>query len=184
MPIAIKVGPPEITISQGRTFMVTNQHGEIERGSTQGVYSIDTRFVNSYLLAINRCPLQLINSSQISFYAARFHLTNPLIMTDDGPLPPHTLHITLDRIVRGGVYEERQIENCAGRQVGCIMMVLVTSDSSDIFEVKENTIIQRAKMITEWDARKHELCTVYDNRGFNRAFTYCIHCNTPVSNTN
>src|SRR5690349_19679609 len=127
MPIAIKVGPPEITISQGRTFMVTNQHGEIERGSTQGVYPIDTRFVNSYLLAINRCPLQPINSSQISFYAAPFHLTKPLIMTDDGPLPPHTLHITLDRIVSDSVYEEMHIENYAGRKVKCILMVLVTS---------------------------------------------------------
>ena len=30
MPIEIKVGPPAITLSQGRTFMVTTQSGEIQ----------------------------------------------------------------------------------------------------------------------------------------------------------
>jgi glycogen debranching enzyme len=45
MPIEIKVAPPGITISQGRTFMVTNQSGEIRTSSDEGVYAIDTRFI-------------------------------------------------------------------------------------------------------------------------------------------
>ena len=53
MPIEIKVGPPGITISQGRTFMVTDQRGEINSHSDAGVYAIDTRFISSYHLFIN-----------------------------------------------------------------------------------------------------------------------------------
>ena len=45
MTIEIKVGPPVITISQGRTFMVTDQRGFINTDSDEGVYAIDTRFV-------------------------------------------------------------------------------------------------------------------------------------------
>src|SRR5712664_2381258 len=63
MPIEIQVGPPNITISQGRTFMVTDQRGEINPQTDAGVYAIDTRFVSSYRLFINREPLVLVNSS-------------------------------------------------------------------------------------------------------------------------
>src|SRR5579859_2576613 len=58
MDTEIKVGPPVITISQGRTFMVTTKAGEIMANSDQGVYAADTRFISFYHLYINRVPLQ------------------------------------------------------------------------------------------------------------------------------
>src|SRR5450432_2189624 len=63
MPIEIKVGPPTITISQGRTFMVTTQSGEIQANTDQGVYALDTRFLSAYRLYLNRESLQVVNSS-------------------------------------------------------------------------------------------------------------------------
>jgi hypothetical protein len=39
MPIEIKMAPPGITISQGRTFMVTDECGEINPRSDEGVYA-------------------------------------------------------------------------------------------------------------------------------------------------
>ena len=63
MPIEIQVGPPNITISQGRTFMVTDQRGEIHPRTDAGVYAIDTRFISSYRFFINREPWNLVNSS-------------------------------------------------------------------------------------------------------------------------
>jgi N-terminal domain of (some) glycogen debranching enzymes len=86
MPIEIKVAPPGITISQGRTFMVTDQGGEIQPQSEQGVYTIDTRFLSSYRLYLNHQPWQLVTSSQLSFYAARIHLTNPPSVPSRGSL--------------------------------------------------------------------------------------------------
>ena len=82
MSIEIKVGPPVITISQGRTFMVTDRHGYINTDSDEGVYAIDTRFISFYHLYINRVPWEVINSSQLVFYASRAHLTNRKIMTE------------------------------------------------------------------------------------------------------
>src|SRR5580700_7747978 len=99
MPIEIKVGPPVITISQGRTFMVTDWRGFINTESDEGVYAIDTRFISFYRLYINRVPWKVINSSQLSFYASRMQLTNPKIKTEGGVLEACTLGLTLDRTV-------------------------------------------------------------------------------------
>src|SRR5713226_5762126 len=54
MPIEIKVAPPGSTISQGRTFMVTNSAGEINPQTDEGVFAGDTRFIGYYHLFINR----------------------------------------------------------------------------------------------------------------------------------
>ena len=48
MSVQIKVGPPVITINQGSTFMVTDQRGEIDTDSEQGVFAGDTRLVSFY----------------------------------------------------------------------------------------------------------------------------------------
>lgn len=84
MSIEIKVGPPVITISQGRTFMVTDQRGYVNTDSDEGVYTFDTRFISFYQLFINRVPWKVINASQLTFYASRMHLTNPTIKQDRG----------------------------------------------------------------------------------------------------
>ena len=91
MPIEIKVAPPGITISQGRTFMVTNSSGEINPQTDEGVFAIDTRFISYYHLFINRIPWVLVNSSQLSFYASRTYLTNPKISTEDGDIAENTI---------------------------------------------------------------------------------------------
>ena len=67
MPIDIKVSPPGIVISQGRTFMVTDERGEIDGDTNQGVYAVDTRFISFYRISLNRQPLEHVDSSQLSF---------------------------------------------------------------------------------------------------------------------
>src|SRR5947209_20430661 len=117
MTIEIKVGPPVIIISQGRTFMVTDQRGYINTGTDQGIYAIDTRFVSFYHLYINRVPWTLINSNQLTFYASRIHLTNPAIKTDGGPLLANSLGLTVNRTVSEGIHEEFEIVNYSGKKV-------------------------------------------------------------------
>ncbi len=174
MPIEIKVGPPTITISQGRTFMVTTQAGEIQANTDQGVYALDTRFLSAYHLYINREPLQVINSSQLSFYAARFHLTNPAIETDGGILDAQTLRITLNRIVSEGIHEDIDVANYTGKTIHFLLELSMRSDFADLFEVKSQHIIQRGKEQTQWDAQEKQLYTTYDNQDFHRAIRYSV----------
>jgi glycogen debranching enzyme len=174
MDTEIRVGPPVITISQGRTFMVTTRAGEIRTGSDEGVYALDTRFVSFYRLYINHVPLEVINASQLTFYAARYHLTNPKINTEGGIIEAQTLSITIDRLVDEGIHEEFEIINYSGHKVIFVFELSLRSDFSDLFEVKNHNIVQRGQTETAWDKHHSRLRTTYDNKDFHRAAVYEI----------
>ncbi len=184
MPIEIKVGPPTITASQGRTFMVTTQSGEIQANTDQGVYAQDTRFVSFYRLYINRTPLSVINSSQLSFYATRFHLTNRAVETDGGTIPEQTLRITVNRVVSEGIHEDIEIANYTGKKIAFLLELGMRSDFADLFEVKSKHIVQRGKQESIWNAQEKQLRTTYDNQDFHRAFGYRLTCDTSVGFAN
>jgi glycogen debranching enzyme len=169
MPIEIKVGPPTITISQGRTFMVTTQSGEIQANTDQGVYALDTRFLSAYRLYLNRESLQVVNSSQLSFYASRFHLTNPAIETDGGVLDAQTLRITINRLVSEGIHEDIDIANYTGKAIHFLLELSLRSDFADLFEVKSQHIIQRGKEQTQWNAEEKHLYTTGELAHFHKA---------------
>ncbi|GCE06028.1 amylo-alpha-1,6-glucosidase [Dictyobacter aurantiacus] len=184
MTVEIRVGPPTITISQGRTFMVTTQAGEIMTGTDQGVYAIDTRFLSFYRMYINQVPLQVINSSQLTFYAARYHLTNPRIETEGGVIDEQTLRVTINRIVHEGIHEDIDIANYTGKSIHFIFELSMRSDFADLFEVKSKHIVQRGREQTQWNAQNRQLYTTYDNKDFHRAMRYRILNDVPVGYAN
>jgi glycogen debranching enzyme len=184
MPIEIRVGPPTITISQGRTFMVTSPQGEIEAGTPQGLYAFDTRFISFYHLYLNRMPLELIDSSQISFSAACIHLTNPEIQTQDGKLEAHTIHMSLARVVGETIREQIEVTNYSDRPVTLLLELALRSDFADLFEVKTGQIPLRGAMDTTWDAEQRCLHTRYVNRDFHRGVTYRLLSHVDVGYAN
>lgn len=185
MTIDIKVGPPVITISQGRTFMVTDQNGFVNTNADLGIYAMDTRFISFYHLYINRVPWKLINSNQLTFYAARIHLTNPEVKTEGGVLAKDTLGLTLNRTVSEGIHEEFSIVNYTGMPVKFVFELAIRSDFADIFEVKSHDIVQRGKQETHWDEKLKRLSTSYDNKDFHRAAIYQItNTKTPLGYAN
>src|SRR3569833_4544674 len=99
MPVEITVGPPVLTINQGSAFMVTDQRGESDSESEQGVFSGDTRFVSYYALYINGSPWQLLTSAAVHYYASRIELANPTVVTEDGVIKAQDVGLTLRRRV-------------------------------------------------------------------------------------
>ncbi|MBO0781148.1 MAG: hypothetical protein J2P37_20200, partial [Ktedonobacteraceae bacterium] len=185
MPIEIKVMPPGITISQGRTFMVTDQRGEISANTDEGVYAIDTRFISFYRLYIDHKPWLLLNSSPLSFYAARFHLTNPALSTVDGDFAPHTIGLTINRAVGMGIHEDFDIVNYTRRKVRFVFEVVLRADFADLFEVKEKHILLRGRMQTHWNEEKARLRTFYAHDDFQRALTYqFLNAGSPANYAN
>jgi glycogen debranching enzyme len=185
MPIEIKVAPPGITISQGRTFMVTDQGGEIQPQSEQGVYAMDTRFLNSYRLYLNHQPWQLVTSSQLSFYAARIHLTNPPISTQQGELEAHSLGLTISRTVGEGIHEDFELVNYTRRNISVVLELELGSDFADLFEAKAKRVLQRGRLETQWQEQQGQLRTVYTHQDFHRALTYQIlDLRTPLGYAN
>jgi glycogen debranching enzyme len=185
MSVEIKVGPPVITISQGRTFMVTDKRGYINENSDQGVYALDTRFVSFYQFYVNRVPWEVINSSQLEFYTSRFHLTNPEIKTEAGTIPEHTIGLIINRTVSKGIREEFQVVNYGGQKVDFVLELSIRSDFADLFEVKTKNIVQRGKQQTQWDKKEKRLYTAYDHEDFHRALIYqIVESKTPLGYAN
>jgi len=185
MPIEITVAPPGLTISQGRTFMVTDQRGEINPSGDEGVYAIDTRFIDTYRLFLNREPWELVTASQLSFYAACIQLTNPRISLENGNLDAHTLGLTINRTVGEGIHEDFDLMNYTTKKVRCMLELALHSDFADIFEVKAKRFVQRGRLQTQWDEKQGKLRTTYTDRDFHRALTYQIlNLTTPFGYAN
>jgi glycogen debranching enzyme len=185
MAIEIRVGPPYITINQGKTFMVTERNGEISDNEPTGLYTDDTRFISYYRFYINRQGWKLVNASQVAFYAARIHLTNPSISTEDGEIAKHTLSLTIDRVIGSALTEAFAVENYAGKKVKFSLELAMRSDFADVFEVKANKVVQKGTLLTTWDDQQHILRTSYDHHDFHRAVTYTIIKNdAPLTHAN
>ena len=118
--------------------MVTDQRGEIDPFTDGGIFAIDTRFVSTYKITVNRQPWQLVNSSRISFYAARIHLTNPPIHTAEADIPANALSLTIERTVGEGIHEDFYLANYSGKRVHVVIELTLHSDFADIFEVRSS----------------------------------------------
>jgi glycogen debranching enzyme len=185
MPVSISVGPQVVTINQGSTFMVTAEDGQILHNSDQGVFSDDTRFVSYYAMFANGEPWQLLTSSAVSYYAARFHLTNPPFETEDGPVSAGTLGLSLLRNVADGVHEDIDVTNHSLLAVRFNLEIALRSDFADLFEVKSRRFVRRGRITTKWKEAACQLETSYTNRDFSRRFIYRLeHNKTPAAYAN
>jgi glycogen debranching enzyme len=168
MPVEITVGPPQLVINQGDTILVTDNDGQIPWPSDKGLYFLDTRLISSWNIFANGAPFELLNSGAITHYAARVYLTNPVIETEQGDIPEHTLSLVLSRSLDGGVHEDIDIANQGMKAIRFNLEIAARSDFADIFEVKSKHIIRRGRITTEWSADTAQLRTTYRNKDFGR----------------
>lgn len=174
MSVQIKVGPPVITINQGSTFMVTDHRGEIDTESEQGVFAGDTRLVSFYQLYINGARWQLLNSSAVSYYAARLYFTNPAVASEDGDISRQALGLTVTRSVGDGIHEDLDITNYSLHPVRLVLEIALRSDFADLFEVRSHKLVRRGRIATQWDEAKTELVNAYSRGSFKRRLVYRI----------
>jgi glycogen debranching enzyme len=170
----VQVGPPQIAIHQGQTVLVTGLDGQIKSPSEKGLYFLDTRMISNWVIYANGEPWELLNGGPISYYEARIFLTNKSILTEDGPIPPRTLGLTISRSITGGLHEDLEITNNNMKPVRFQLEVALRCDFADIFEVKSGHIVRRGQIATEWSERRQRLRTAYSNRDFHRAVTTLV----------
>ena len=76
MSFKVQVGPPQISIHQGQTVLVSEPDGQITWPSDKGLYFLDTRVISSWSLFANGEPWDLLNGGAITYYGARIFQTN------------------------------------------------------------------------------------------------------------
>ena len=104
-------------------------------------------------------------------YASRVFLTNRVIATEDGDIPPRTLGLVLSRSVDGGVHEDLDLVNHGLKPVRFNLEIAIRSDFADLFEVKSGHIVRRGRIATEWSDAEPQLRTTYRNQDFCREVT-------------
>ncbi|HVZ08971.1 glycogen debranching N-terminal domain-containing protein [Rhodopila sp.] len=168
MAFKVQVGPPQISIHQGQTVLITEQDGQINWPSDKGLYFLDTRIISSWSLYANGEPWDLLNGGAISYYGARIFQTNRAFLTEEGPIAARTLGLTLSRHVDGGVHEDIDISNHSGKAVRFNLEVALRGDFADIFEVKSNRIVRRGRIASSWNEGRQQWRLSYRNRDFSR----------------
>jgi glycogen debranching enzyme len=174
MPFKVQVGPPQISIHQGQTVLITDPDGQITWPSERGLYFLDTRVISSWAVQANGESWELLNGGPITYHAERIFLTNRLIITEDGAIPPRTIGFTISRSVSGGMHEDLDITNNGKTSARFQLEILLRCDFADVFEVKSNRIVRRGRITTEWSQEMQQLRTAYRNHDFQRAVTITV----------
>ena len=175
MSFKVEVGPPQISIHQGHTVLVSESDGQIGWPSDRGLYFFDTRVISAWALYANGESWELLNGGAVAHDAARIHLTNRSFLTEDGTIAERTLGMVLARAVAGGLHEDIDITNHGGKPVRFNLELAIRSDFADIFEVKSNKIVRRGRIATHWSEASQRLRTVYRHQDFERSVALTAH---------
>ena len=171
MTFKVQVGPPQISIHQGQTVLVTQPDGGITSASEKGLYFFDTRLVSSWSLHANGIPWDLINGGPVSYDAARIHLSNRAFNSESGHVPGRTLALVLTRALDGGMHEDLDVTNYGLEPVRFNLEIAIRCDFADLFEVKSGRIVRRGRIATEWSETEQSLASTYRNGDFARGVT-------------
>ena len=171
MPFKVEVGPPQISIHQGQTVLVSDPDGQISWPSDKGLYFLDTRVISSWSIYANGEPWELLNGGAINYDNARIYLTNKPFPTENATIESRTLAMVLSRALGRGLHEDIDITNHGMAPIRFNLEIAVRSDFADIFEVKSRRIVRRGRIATEWSEPTQRLRTTYNNGDFMRAVT-------------
>jgi len=175
MPFKVQIGPPQTTIHQGQTVLITEENGQVIPPSQKGLYFLDTRIVSAWAVYANGETWELLNGGAIAYYAARIFLTNGEFLTRDGSVPARTLSLVISRAIDGGMHEDIDVVNYGPKKVRFNLEIAVRCDFADVAEVKANKIVRRGQINTCWDSKLQTLHNSYRNEDFLRkvAITSC-----------
>jgi glycogen debranching enzyme len=168
MSLEIKVGPPQLAIHQGHAVLLTDPDGQIKGRTRKGLFFYDTRVIGNWTVYADGEPWDLLNGGTTTSFNARIFLANRALVTEAGPIAPHTIGLRLSRQIGGGVHEDLDLINYGRSKVRFNLEILVRSDFADIFEVKSGHFVRRGHIATKWSEQRQCLTTAYHNKGFSR----------------
>ncbi len=169
MTLEIKVGPPQLTVHQGYTVMVSGPDGQIPELSQNGLFFLDTRLICIWTMFADGVPWKLLNGGGLTGNSGRVFCTNAPIPTADGTIAENTLGLALGRRIDGGMHEDAEITNHGSDAVCFNLELAIRSDFADLFEVKGKSVTRRGDIKVTWSGETQTLTTTYVNKDFSRS---------------
>src|SRR5215831_5212761 len=105
---------------------------------------------------------------------SRIFLTNPELTTEAGPIPRHSLGLSVGRSLGEGMHEDLDIANYGSDPAQFKLEFAIRCDFADLFEVKANKIVRRGRISTSWSSAKAQLTTKYRNHDFSRSVSVLV----------
>ncbi|MFG3707934.1 glycogen debranching N-terminal domain-containing protein [Micromonospora sp. NPDC047670] len=136
-----------IRILDGSTFVVSEDTGDIEATPSEptGFFSLDTRFLSTWVLKVNGERLNPLSYDDLQYYEARFFLV-PGMATH---YIDAKLSIIRERAVGGSFREQLTILNHDEKPVDLEIRMDAASDFADLFQVKDEILNKKGEIYTE-----------------------------------
>jgi hypothetical protein len=121
-----------LTVLDGNSFLVADDHGDVGAGS-EGLYYNDTRYLSTWQLLLNGEPPQLLSSDTVDYYSAAVYLQNPPLPG----MPAGAVSLIRDVFVgEGSLQNTLRVENHLIEPVELELRLEFDFDFLDLFEVK------------------------------------------------
>ncbi|MGC5329811.1 glycogen debranching N-terminal domain-containing protein [Micromonospora sp. DT62] len=144
-----------IRILDGSTFVVSEDTGDIEATPSEptGFFSLDTRFLSTWVLTVNGDRLTLLSYDDLQYYEARFFLV-PGMATH---YVDAKLSIIRERAVGGSFRETLTILNHDEKAVDLEIRMEAASDFADLFQIKDEILNKKGEIYTEVESDRLRL---------------------------
>ena len=144
-----------IRILDGSTFVVSEDTGDIEATPSEptGFFSLDTRFLSTWVLTVNGDRLNPLSYDDLQYYEARFFLV-PGMATH---YVDAKLSIIRERAVGGSFREQLTILNHDEKPVDLEIRMDAASDFADLFQVKDEILNKKGEIYTEVESDRLRL---------------------------
>ncbi len=125
-----------MTLVEGTSFCISSPTGDIHRGTAQGLFYRDTRFLSRWELTVNGGIPQPLSVVPHEPFAASFV----------SRVRPHhgqadsTLLVVRRRFVGSGMREDLVVRNLAREPAACSVLMSLEADFAHLFEVKEDRV--------------------------------------------
>uniref|UniRef100_A8M1S1 Amylo-alpha-16-glucosidase n=1 Tax=Salinispora arenicola (strain CNS-205) TaxID=391037 RepID=A8M1S1_SALAI len=144
-----------VRILDGNTFVVSEETGDIEATPTEptGLFSLDTRFLSTWVLTINGERLNPLSYDDLQYYEARFFLV-PGVATH---YVDAKLSVVRERTVGGSFRETLTILNHDEKPVDLEIRMDAAADFADLFEVKDELLSKKGEIYAEAESDRLRL---------------------------
>jgi glycogen debranching enzyme len=119
----------------GNTFLVTDGNGDVEPSRTfpTGLFSLDTRFLSTWLLTVNGERLHALSMDEMQYFEVRFFLVPgaPTQYVDA------KVSVIRDQSITASLEEQLTVLNHDVEPVDLTVRIEAGSDFADLFEVKD-----------------------------------------------
>ncbi|MFI5489992.1 glycogen debranching N-terminal domain-containing protein [Micromonospora echinaurantiaca] len=144
-----------VRILDGNTFVVSEDTGDIEATPTEptGLFSLDMRFLSTWVLTINGERLNALSYDDLQYYEARFFLV-PGMATH---YIDAKLSVIRERAVGGSFREQLTILNHDEKPVDLEIRMEAGADFADLFQVKDEILNKKGELYSEPEADRLRL---------------------------